>query len=227
MPRDFLSEFAPKAELDPATTCLVLVDLQYASGCRTTGLGKLLTEEGREEDGAYRYDRIEQVVVPTVVKLLDAFRSADLRRVFVTYGSEAEDYSDVGPQLRSIVEWMNNKEGEREHEILDEIKPLPGEKVVNKFTSSAFQSSELGYLLHHWGVKTCVFSGVSTQMCVESTVRDASDLGYDCVVVEDACGSDRQSLHDASCEVMARHFAVILSADEVLDRLGVRVTVEA
>jgi len=225
---DFLvADFAPHSELDPATTCLVLVDLQYATGCRTTGLGRMLSAQGREEEVAYRFERIENQVTPNSVKLLEAFREEGMRRVFITYGSEVSDYSDLGSQLRRVCEATNNRIGEREHEILDELKPHPDERVVNKLSNSAFQSSELGYLLHVWGVRTLVFCGVSTNMCVEGTLRDACDLGYDCVLAEDATGGDNQDFQDAACAVMGRMYAEVLRTDDVLARLHVRTAVSA
>jgi nicotinamidase-related amidase len=220
-PQDFLvADFEPQVELDPATTCLVLVDLQYATGCRTTGLGRMLAAQGREAEVAYRFERIETLVTPNSVLLLEAFRAAGMRRVFLTYGSEVSDYSDLGPQLQGICRATNNRVGEREHEILDELKPRPDERVVNKLSNSAFQSSELGYLLHIWGCRTLVFCGVSTNMCVEGTLRDARDLGYDCVLAEDATGCDSQAFQDAACAVLARQAGVVLPTAGVLERLG-------
>ena len=116
-------------ELDPGSVCLVIVDTQYATGSRTTGLGKLLTAQGKLADAEYRYSRIENCVLPNTKRLLDYFRAYDLRRVYLTYGSEVSDYSDLPGHVRELCRQTNNRVGEREHEIIDELKPLPNEQI--------------------------------------------------------------------------------------------------
>ena len=77
--RDYLIDFLPDFRLDPAGTALLVIDMQYASGSRSHGLGRMLTEQGREESGSYRFDRIEQTVVPNIRRLLGFFRRHGLR----------------------------------------------------------------------------------------------------------------------------------------------------
>lgn len=219
MREDYVVVFTPQMEIEPQRTCLVVVDLQYATGTRTTGLGKLLARQGRLHEAEYRYSRIEQFVVPNTKRLLDAFRRHDLRRVFLTYGSEVSNYSDLSDQMRSLCEQTNNRVGEREHEIIDEFKPWPNERVFNKITPCAFTSTPIELVLHTYGVKTLLFAGVSTNMCVEHTLRDAADRGFHCILVEDACGADSQAMHDAAVNVVPRLYGGVMTTDEVLDRI--------
>lgn len=224
--RDYVAVYTPQLELEPDRTCLVVVDLQYATGTRTTGLGKLLARQGRLHEAEYRYTRIEQYVLPNTKRLLDAFRSRDLRRVFLTYGSEVSDYSDLSDQMRKLCEATNNRVGEREHEILDEFKPRPNERVFNKITPCAFTSTPIELVLHTYGVKTLLFAGVSTNMCVEHSLRDAADRGFHCILVEDACGADSQAMHDSAVSVVPRLYGGVMTADEVLERIGAAVAAE-
>ena len=129
---DYITDFTFHFELEPLATALVVVDMQYASACRETGLGKSLKKQGKEELVGYRYDRIEQVVVPTVRRLLAFFRRHHLTVVYLTMGSEMPDFSDALPHLKSFLLSSNNRTGTREHEILEEVKPEPGELVLNK-----------------------------------------------------------------------------------------------
>lgn len=218
-PDDYVSVYTRSVTLDPATTCLVIVDLMYATGTRTTGLGKLLDEQGRLAEAAYRFDRIDELVVPNTRRLLDWAREHGMRRVFLTYGSEVSDYSDLGPQMYDLCRSTSNRVGLREHEILDELEPRPDERVINKITPSAFTSSPIELILHTYGVQDLLFTGVSTNMCVEGTLRDAADRGFGCVLVDDACGADSQGYHDASCVVLQRLYGHVLSTDDVLERL--------
>ena len=201
---DYAQQFNPGFRLEGARAALVVVDMQYASGSRHEGLGRLLKDQGREAQGAERFDRIETVVVPTIQRLLEAFRSRGLRVVFFTVGSELPDYSDLPPHMRPLAEAVGNTRGRREHEILDALAPQTGEPVLNKTTMSAFNSSGFERLLRAWGVEQLVFTGVSTNSCVEGTARDAADRGFRCLLVEDGCGAASSRLHEAACQNFQR-----------------------
>lgn len=225
--RDYVAVFTPEAELDPATTCLVVVDMQYATGCRTTGLGKRLAAQGKLKDAEYRFSRIENVVVPNTRRLLEFCREHDIRRVFLTYGSEVSDYSDLPDHIRELCRETNNRRGEREHEIVDELKPLPNEAVFNKRGASAFLSTALDLVLNVYGVDTLLFVGVSTNMCVEGTMRDAADRNFRCIMVDDGCGADSPVMHEASLTVVQRLFGTVSTTDEVIQRLEARLPAAA
>jgi len=217
---DYAGQFNPGFALEPERVALVVVDLQYASGSRQEGLGRLLKEQGNEVQGAYRFDRIEGVVVPAVQRLLAFFRSHGLRVAYLTVGSELPDYSDLLPHMRGMAERVGNTRGRREHEILDELAPVPGEAVLNKTTMSAFHSSGFERLLRSWGVEQLVFTGVSTNSCVEGTARDAADRGYRCLLIEDGCGAASQRLHDATCENFQRLLGRVASSADVMRELA-------
>lgn len=219
---DYVSVFTPEIALDPATTCLVIVDMQYATGHPETGLGRLLASQGRLDDASYRFTQIAERVVPKTKQLLEFCRENDIRRVFLTYGSEVSDYSDLSAQMRTLCESTNNRVGEREHEIIDELKPQLNERVFNKITPSAFTSTPIELVLHTYGVDTLLFVGVSTNMCVEHTMRDAADRGFKCILVEDACGADSEEMHDAAVRVLQRLYGTVATTDDVIAQLGAR-----
>lgn len=218
--RDYLSGLLPSFRLSPEHTALVIVDLQYASGSRTHGLGRRLEESGRAEEGDYRFTRIETSVVPNVQRLLETARKTGTRVVYLTVGSELPDYSDLPRHMRGLAEWVGNTAGGREHEILDEVKPGPGELVLNKTTTSGFNSAPLDHALRAFGVRSVVITGISTNSCVETTARDAADLGYETLVVEDACGAARQEYHDATLVSIRRQFGRVATTDEVIAELA-------
>jgi nicotinamidase-related amidase len=223
--RDYVAVFTPRAEeLDPERTCLVIVDMMYATGTRTTGLGKLLAAQGKLQEAEYRFSRIENYVVPNTKRLLDFCRANEIRRVFLTYGSEVSDYSDLPEHVRELCRQTNNRVGEREHEIIDELKPLANERVFNKIGASAFNSTALDLVLHVYGVDTLLFVGVSTNMCVEGTMRDAADRGFRCVLVEDACGADAPQTHEAAVTVLQRLYGTVASTAQVIGRLEAKLT---
>lgn len=217
---DYAHQFNPGFVLDSRAVALVVVDMQYASGSRDHGLGRNLKTRGQESLGAYRFDRIERTVIPAIQRLLAFFRTRGLRLVYLTVGSELPDYSDLLPHMRAFAESARNTRGNPEHEILDALAPRPGEAVLNKTTMSAFHSSGFERLVRTWGVEQLVFTGISTNSCVEGTARDAADRGFRCLLVEDGCGAASQALHDATCANFARLLGRVATSAEVLAELG-------
>lgn len=217
---DYITDFTLNFKLDPRRTALIVVDMQYATGSRHHGLGRQLAQSGKLEEARWRFDRIETLVVPNIRRLLSFFRAAGLPVIYLVIGSEREDFADMPPHMRPLARSTNNRVGTREHEILDELKPVPGEIVLRKTTISAFTSTGLDSLLRTLGVTDLVFVGISTNMCVDTTARDAADRGYRCVLVEDACAAAKEEYHRFALLNFQRLFGRVTITDEVLAELG-------
>src|SRR5262249_36908157 len=93
------------------------------------------------------------------------------------------------------------------------------ERVFNKISASAFGSTPIELVLHTYGVDTLFFTGVSTNMCVEHTLRDASDRGFQCILVEDACGADSPEMHDATVAVVPRLYGTVMTTGDAIERI--------
>jgi nicotinamidase-related amidase len=218
-PTGVVSEYTIPVELDPAFTALVIVDMQYASACRETGFGRWLASRGRAAEGAYRFDRIERLLVPNIGRLLTFFRTHHLERIFVRLGAQLRDCRDLIAHIRELEATFGNILGEREFEILDELAPQPGELIITKLSASAFSSSNIDALLRNLGIRSLVFTGVSTSQCVDLTARDAADRGYGCVIVEDAVAEDREDYHESTLAQFQRLFGRVASTDQVIAEL--------
>ena len=103
---------------------------------------------------------------------------------------------DPGPMGRILVR------GEYGHDIIDGLKPAPGEPVVDKPGKGAFYATDLDSLLHNRGVRQLVVCGVTTEVCVNTTVREANDRGYDCLVLEDCVGSYFPEFQEAALKMI-------------------------
>lgn len=90
--------------------------------------------------------------------------------------------------------------GEVGHDSIDELYPIPGEPVIDKPGKGAFSYTDFELLLRNKGVKNLVLTGVTTDVCISTTMREANDRGFDCVVMEDASAASDPSLHISTLE---------------------------
>ena len=215
----YIDAFTQSFTLHPSTTALIPIDIQYASGSRTLGMGAYLAEHGALEQASYRFDRVDQLVVPNTLKLLTAFRAMGATIIHVTVGSERADYSDAPRHVKAFFEMCHNTAGQREHEIVDALKPLPGETVINKTTMGAFASCNLEAVLHQKGIKEIVFTGISTNNCVDTTAREAADRNFCSVLVADATGTCSDEMQELTLASFKRLWGRVMSTDEVIAEL--------
>jgi nicotinamidase-related amidase len=216
---NYVNEFSYRFTLNPATTALLVVDMQKATGSLQHGLALWLKSQGRLEESLYRFERIANTVVPNTQKLLTHFRKAGGKIIYITYGSERDDYSDMARHIRDIVTATKNKVGEPEHEIIDALKPLPDDLVLNKTTIGAFASTDIDQYLRTSGISEIVVTGVSTNNCVGMTAMEAADKGYGVVLVSDATGTCSDRMQNAFEEMFLRLWGRVLSTDETIAEL--------
>lgn len=112
-------------------------------------------------------------------------------------GPAGRRIGDAGPMGRILVR------GEPGHEIVSELAPLPGEPVVDKPGKGAFYATDLEAILRGRDVQWLLVAGVTTEVCVQTTVREANDRGYRCVVLGDCCGSYFPEFHDAALRMVS------------------------
>ena len=148
-----------------------MIDMQYATGSRQGALARKPQAEGSRV-GDYRFARIEQQVLPNTLRLRTHFSQLGRPVLHVTIGAAHADALDAPLHMRRLFTEFRNFVGSREHEILDELKPLPGEHVLRKTTIGAFASTNIDSLLRALGCEQLYLTGVSTNMCVETTARE-------------------------------------------------------
>jgi biuret amidohydrolase len=137
--------------------------------------------------------------VPPTARVLEASRKAGILVIHTREGHRADlsdlapakkargrlatGIGDPGPMGRILVQ------GEYGHDIIDDLKPAAGEPVVDKPGKGAFYATDLDTILHNRGIHQLIVCGVTTEVCVNTTVREANDRGYDCLVLEDCVAS--------------------------------------
>ena len=181
-------------------------------------LGRRMKAEGSNV-AAYRFGRIESLVVPNIKRLLDGFRGAGGEVIYLTVGAAKADCSDAPPHMKKMFQALDNFEGSPDHEIIDELKPQTGERVLNKTSIGAFASTGLDHLLRSLGKDQLYMTGVSTNMCVETTAREAADRGYGVTLLEDACATTHEDLHNATITNFQRLFGRVISTADAVEEL--------
>lgn len=216
---DYVRQFNAERITDPARSALVIVDMQYATGHRSGALSRKMQAEGNSVTD-WRFARIHSLVIPNNQRLIKAMRAAGGRVIYVTIGSALADCSDAPVHMRAFFQSVGNYEGQREHQIIEELAPEPGDPVVRKTSIGAFASTGLDHMLRSLDREHLFMTGVSTNMCVETTAREAADRGYAVTLVEDACATTHKELHESTLRNFGRFFGKVRSTDEVLDLLA-------
>jgi len=121
----------------------------------------------------------------------------DAPRAKVERGAPSLRIGDRGPMGRILIR------GEAGHDIISELYPLAGEPVLDKPGKGAFYQTDLDLMLRNRGVETLLVGGVTTEVCVHTTVREANDRGYRCIVVGDCCGSYFPEFHEVGLRMIA------------------------
>src|SRR5581483_10745999 len=146
-------------------------------------------------DARYYWDAV-QSAVRNQKRLLNAARAAGVQVIYTRIATQTRTARDVGKQHLYVN--LAVPKDSVDAEILPDIAPLPDDIVLSKTSSSPFNSSNIHQLLHNLDVDTLLVCGVVTNGCVESTVRDASDLGYNVILIPDACAAVTPALHQAA-----------------------------
>jgi nicotinamidase-related amidase len=188
--------------LVPATTALVIIDMQR-DFLEPGGFGEMLGND---------VSHLRRAIEPNAA-LLAAWRAAgglvihtreghrpdlaDLPPAKKIRGRSATTIGDSGPMGRILVR------GEAGHDIIPELYPAPGEPVIDKPGKGAFFATDLHAILQNRGIQQLVVTGVTTEVCVNTTVREANDRGYDCLVVSDCCASYFPEFHEMGLRMIA------------------------
>ena len=121
---------------------------------------------------------------------------ADLPPAKKIRGRSATTIGDSGPMGRILVR------GEAGHDIIPELYPQPGEPVIDKPGKGAFFATDLQAIMQHRGIQQLIVTGVTTEVCVNTTVREANDRGYDCLVPADCVGSYFPEFQEAGLKMI-------------------------
>jgi nicotinamidase-related amidase len=205
----------------PAACALLIIDMQR-DFLEPGGFGEMLGND---------VSQLRRTIKPNQ-RLLAAWRArrlqvlhtreghrpdlADLPPAKKIRGRGKKCIGDPGPMGRILVR------GEDGHDIIPEVYPLPDEPVIDKPGKGAFYATDLHAILQHLGIRQLVVTGVTTEVCVNTTVREANDRGYDCLVPADCVGSYFPEFHEMGLKMIKAQggiFGWVTHSDKILAAL--------
>ena len=211
-------------DLDPSTCALLIIDMQR-DFLEPGGFGEALGNDVGE---------LRHAIAPTA-RFLAAWRKAGLGVIHTREGHRPDlsdlppskkvrgggplSIGDAGPLGRILVR------GEVGHGIIDELAPIAGEPVIDKPGKGAFYATDLQTVLTARNIRQLLVAGVTTEVCVHTTIREANDRGYDCVALSDCCASYFPHFHRTALDMIVAQggiFGWVASSTSVLAALAVR-----
>jgi len=188
---------------DASRTALLVIDLQR----------DFLDPRGYAAQAGVDVSRLRATLGP-VCALIDAARAAGLRIAYTREGHRP-DLSDCPPAKRERSRHAGAEigstgplgrllvRGEPGHGLVDELQPRADEPVIDKPGYSAFHQTDLDQILRGWGIDTVIVCGVTTEVCVHTTLRAATDHGLRCITVSDACAASDPALQQSALAMIA------------------------
>jgi biuret amidohydrolase len=188
-------------EFVPAQSALLIIDMQR-DFLEPGGFGEMLGND---------VSQLRRTIEPNR-KLLAAWRTAGLTVIHTREGHRPDlsdlppakrvrghsehTIGDLGPMGRILIR------GEPGHDIIPELYPLSTEPVIDKPGKGAFFATDLHAILQNYDIRNLVVTGVTTEVCVNTTVREANDRGYDCLVPADCVGSYFPEFQEAGLKMI-------------------------
>ena len=213
---------ASSDRLAPDHTALLVIDVQRYFVHPEYPFGKWVAGITPGGIDAY-YQRVRDLVIPNIQRLLEGARQRGLFIVFTEAGSLRPDGADLPGWMRRHIAMSGAAVyppfSDPSCRVDDSVAPRPGELIIQKTTSGPLNSTKLDQTLRVLGIDTVIVTGVVTDVCVAQTAREFGDRDFDAIVVEDACASTDDALHKAALETIARTFGFVESTEQVLARL--------
>ena len=197
--------------LKPDQSALLFIDVQNFAAHRDGAEFDGLSPDDFAQKYGWFFDQLDTCVFLNMQAIQSACRTAGVEVMYTTIESLTLDGRDRSLDYK--ITGFNVPKGSWDGKVVDQIAPLGDEIILPKSSSSVFVSTHIEYVLRNLGVKQIVISGLITDQCVESAIRDACDLGYLVTQVTDACLTYTQDRHDHSLKTIKGYCRQVTTAE--------------
>ena len=201
--------------LKPDQSALLFIDVQNFAAHRDGAEFDGLSPDDFAQKYGWFFDQLDTYVIPNMQAIQSACRTAGVEVMYTTIESLTLDGRDRSLDYK--ITGFNVPKGSWDGKVVDQIAPVGDEIILPKSSSSVFVSTHIDYVLRNLGVKQIVISGLITDQCVESAIRDACDLGYLVTQVTDACLTYTQDRHDHSLKTIKGYCRQVTTAELVAE----------
>lgn len=205
--------------LTPSQSALLFIDVQNFSANRKGAEFVDLSEAEFAQKYGWYFEQLNTRVIPNMQAIQGACREAGVEVIYTTIESLTLDGRDRSLDYK--ITGFHVPKGSWDGKVIDQIGPKGDEIVLPKTSSSVFVSTHIDYVLRNLGVKQLVLSGLITDQCVESAIRDACDLGYLVTQVTDACLTYSQERHDNSLRTIKGYCRQVTTDELVAELRGI------
>lgn len=196
-------------------TAVLVVDMQYYDAAPDYGLVENARKAG--VDVTYYCDRLA-LITKNIKRLIDCARAKEVPVIYCTI--ESLTPSGIDRSYMHKAAGLNAQPGSKDGKILEEIAPLEGEILLKKTCSGVFNGTNIDQILHNIGIRNLIVTGVVTNQCVDTAVRDAADRGYSVTLLEDGCAAFHPTLHEATIEILDGIYARISDTDAAIANIA-------
>ena len=185
-----------EVEIDRGHAAFLIVDVQNYTARRDGGEYRGLAEQEIEERFGFFFRMLDEIALPNLQRLQAACRKGGVEIVYTIIESLTRDGRDRSLDYK--ISGLHVPRGSSDALVLDALAPAADEIVIPKTSSSPFVSTNLDYVLRNLGVRSLIIAGILTDQCIDSTARDACDLGYLVTIATDACATHSRERHEWS-----------------------------
>ncbi len=210
-------------DLTPATTALLVIDVQNTYLERPDRTKLSADEQRRYDAWTPFHERMHEIVIPRTGRLLGLLRKKGIECLFARIACHTRDGRDRSLSQK-LPGWNNLllPKNEAPSQIIPALQAEADEIVVTKTTDSALTGTNLRLILTNLGIKTVICCGIFTDQCVSSTVRSLADESFAVVILEDCCAAGSDDLHRKELEIINMIYGHVMSSDDLIGlmRLG-------